>query len=178
MRIAPTLVIFWGGLLVISASPRWVGHPAPVARTAPALTLCAKDETVVFSCQLKNSPKTVSLCSSSRLTKTQGYLQYRFGLPGKVELEYPKQRSDSQKSFHYSHYFRAQFDSTEISFSTDDYTYTVFDNFNGEEKPAIMDQGVTVKPPGNKKEVTYSCRDRAKANLGNLPDAFENESSP
>jgi len=142
---------------------------------APAATLCDDTEKVVFSCQLKNA-KMVALCGSSKFTKTQGYLQYRFGLPGKVELEYPQQRSNFQKVFHYSHYFRAQVDLTEITFSANGYTYTVFSNYNGEEKPAISDQGVKVTPT-NKKEVSYGCRSKAKADFGDLSDVFENESS-
>ena len=142
---------------------------------APAATLCENTEKVVFSCQLK-SGKVVSLCGSSKFTKSDGYLQYRFGLPGKLELEYPQQRSDSQKSFHYRHYFRAQIDLTEISFSANGYTYTVFSNYNDEGTPAISDQGVKVTP-ASKKEVSYGCRSKANADFGDLSDVFENESS-
>jgi len=140
------------------------------------LSLCAAGEKVVFSCPLKRSDKVVSLCASTKLTKTEGYLQYRFGIPGKVELEYPKERTPAANAFHYSHYFRAQVDLTEISFSIDGYGYKVFNNFNGEEKPAISDQGVTVQPPENKKEFNYSCRTRAKMDFGDLSDVLPNES--
>jgi len=139
-------------------------------------TLCTKGEVVVFSCPLKNSTKIVSLCSSTKFTKSDGYMQYRFGLPAKVELKFPNDRAQSQKSFQYSHYFRAQVDLTEISFSSSGYTYTVFDSYNGEEKPPVSDQGVTVTPSDGKKEVTLNCRGRAQANLGNLGDVFENTS--
>jgi hypothetical protein len=144
------------------------------AGSVQVTSLCTKGEKIVFSCPLKRSTKIVSLCSSTTFTKTQGYLQYRFGVPGKVELEYPKNRVGSQKAFHYSHYFRYQVDLTDISFSLDGNTYTVFHQFNGEEKPKISEFGLTVAPP-NKKEVQYSCRGRAKADFGDLPDVFENE---
>jgi hypothetical protein len=144
------------------------------AGTVEATSLCMKGEKIVFSCPLKRLTKIVSLCSSKNFTKTQGYLQYRFGVPGKVELEYPTNRKESQKAFHYSHYFRAQVDLTDISFSLDGNTYTVFHQFNGEEKPMISEFGLTVATP-KKKEVQYSCRGRAKADFGDLPDVFENE---
>src|SRR6185503_12999879 len=80
-------------------------------------SLCENTEKVVFSCGIAKPAKIVSLCSSKELTKDRGYLQYRFGLPGKIELEFPKEREQTQSAFKYSHYFRAQFDQTEISFT-------------------------------------------------------------
>jgi hypothetical protein len=89
-------------------------------------------------------------------------------VPGKVELEYPGQREGSQRAFKYRHYFRARVDQTEIEFSVDGYRYSVFDDYNGEEKPAIARQGVTVTPPGDGKEVTFVCGDRASVRFVNL----------
>ncbi len=103
-------------------------------------TLCEKDEKIVFSCPIRRPAKIVSLCSSKELTKERGYLQYRFGLPEKIELEFPKQREQTQTAFKYSHYFRAQVDQTEISFSQDSHQYAIFDDYNGEEKPARHEQ--------------------------------------
>jgi hypothetical protein len=170
------VILFSSLLFVIVLTEAPTSYVNGVAgNVAPVATLCDNTEKVIFSCQLK-SAKVVSLCGSSKFTKTESYLQYRFGLPGKVELEYPQQRSDSQKTFHYRHYFRAQVDLTEISFSANGYTYTVFSDYNGEEKPAISDQGVKVTPE-NKKEVSYGCRGKAKADFVDLSDVFENESS-
>jgi hypothetical protein len=176
MRRNQAVILFFSLLpvIVLTQVPTSYVNGAE-GNVAPAVTLCDNSEKVVFSCQLK-SAKMISLCGSSKFTKTEGYLQYRFGLPGNIELEYPQQRSDSKKIFHYSHYFRAQVDLTEISFSANGYTYTVFSNYNGEEKPAISDQGVKVSP-ANKKEVSYGCRSKAKADFGDLSDVFENESS-
>src|SRR2546430_9257893 len=58
---------------------------------------CAKDERIIFSCPVKRPAKIVSICASKNLTSEQGYLQYRFGLPGKVELEFPKDRTGTQE---------------------------------------------------------------------------------
>ena len=151
------------------------GNASLEARSFASTSLCAKDEKIVFSCSLKRSMKIVSLCSSQNLTKDGGYLQYRFGAPGKIELESPENRADSRKAFKYSHYFRALVDSTEISFSRNGYTYTVFDEYNGEEKPAVSEQGLTVTTENSKKEVKYLCRLKAKADYGDLPEVFENQ---
>lgn len=144
----------------------------------PRTSLCGKNEKVIFTCPVKPANKIVSLCASMPVTKTDGYLQYRFGTPARIELEFPKERAGSQKAFDYNHYFRAQVDLTEISFSIDGYGYTLFDNYNGEEKPAISEQGVTVTRPNAQKDVTYSCRTRAKVDFGNLNEVLENRSSP
>jgi len=95
-------------------------------------------------------------------------LQYRFGLPGKIELEFPKDRTGTQQQFHYTHYFRAQFDLTEISFSINGYEYQVTDDYNGEEKPAQIIQGVSVTAPGKPKEVSFVCRTKPKADYTDL----------
>ena len=73
--------VFWGAvgaLLCLSG---------PVA--AQQSSLCAPGERVLFSCSLQQTKKLVSLCTSQNLSPTSGYLQYRFGVPGKVELDYP-----------------------------------------------------------------------------------------
>jgi len=136
-------------------------------------TLCSKDETVVFSCPAKRTAKIISLCGSNDLDKNQGYIQYRYGLPAKTELEFPKNREGSQKEFYYAHYFRAQFDQTEISFNNGDYNYRIFDYYQGEEKPATHSQGLIVTPPGTKRSsTTIECATSAKANYGSLGDVL------
>ena len=138
-------------------------------------SLCESSEKIVFNCTVGKTAKIVSLCSSKELTKDRGYLQYRFGAPGKIELEYPKQREQTQSAFKYSHYFRAQFDQTELSFTSDGYEYAIFDDYNGEQKPAQHDQGIRITPPNNGKEVTLNCRGRAKAQYGDLSSVLAEE---
>ncbi len=143
------------------------GPNKPVAGLQPN-TLCAKDERIIFSCPVKRPAKIVSVCASKDLASDRGYLQYRFGLPGKVELEYPKDRQGTQQKFKYSHYFRAQVDLTEIGFTIDGYEYSVFDDYNGEEKPVQTSQGVSVTAPGKPKEVSFVCRTKPKADYSDL----------
>jgi len=131
-------------------------------------TLCAKNERVIFSCPVKRPAKIVSLCASKDLNSDRGYLQYRFGLPGKIEIEYPQDRNRSQQKFQYMHYFRAQVDETEISFQINGYEYQIFDTYNGEERPRISTQGVNVTAPGKPKEVSLTCRTKPKADYTDL----------
>jgi hypothetical protein len=137
-------------------------------------SLCAKDERVIFSCPIKRSAKIASLCASKDPTSDRGYIQYRFGLPAKVELEFPKERAGSRQKFQYSHYFRARVDRTEISFTVNGYEYQVTDDYNGEEKPAQTIQGVMVTAPGKPKEVSFACRFKPKADYTDLQAVLPN----
>jgi len=145
--------------------------PEDTSRVTAALqpnTLCDRNERVIFSCPIKRPAKIVSICASKDLTSKRGYLQYRFGLPGKIELEFPKDRTGTQTKFQYTHYFRAQFDLTEISFNVNGYEYQITDDYNGEEKPAQIIQGVSVTAPGKPKDVSFTCRAKPKADYTDL----------
>jgi hypothetical protein len=58
-----------------------------------AQTLCLTTEDNIFSCSA--GKKVISVCASKDLAADHGYLQYRFGLPNKVELTIPADRSVS-----------------------------------------------------------------------------------
>jgi len=154
-------------LLVLSLS---LATASNVPQLQPG-SLCERDEKIVFSCAVGKQPKIVSLCSSKELTKDKGYMKYRFGLPGKIELEYPKEQKPARDAFKYTHYFRAQVDYTTISFTLNGYEYMISDDYNGEEKPVHYAQELTITPPGGR-EVTLKCRGRATAQYGDLPEAF------
>jgi hypothetical protein len=140
-----------------------------------ANSLCARNERIIFSCPIKRPAKIVSVCASKDLTSDRGYIQYRFGLPAKVELEFPKERKGSQQKFQYTHYFRAKVDLTEISFTINGYEYQVTDDYNAEEKPEQTIQGVMVTAPGKPKEVSFACRVKPKADYTDLQAVLPNE---
>ena len=160
-------------VILVSVALFWTSLQAAVNPSVLQTSLCTKAERVVFNCQLKRPLKLVSLCRSPKFTKTDGYLQYRFGLPGKIELEFPKDRSQSQKLFHFSHYLRFQVDMISIKFSNDGYEYDVFYDYNGEEKPVISVEGLSITH--GEKHTQYECRRGATNHLLDVEDAFENE---
>ena len=160
------LAITLGGLAV-SASHNSSSASSQPTGLLPG-TLCAKNERVIFSCPVKRPAKIVSLCASKDLTSERGYLQYRFGLPEKIELEFPQSKTGTQQKFQYTHYFRAQVDLTEISFSSNGYEYQITDDYNGEEKPAQISQGVSVTAPGKPKDVSFVCRTKPKVDYTDL----------
>ncbi|MBS0586901.1 MAG: hypothetical protein JSS37_02860 [Proteobacteria bacterium] len=65
-----------GGLIGLLTAPAWAAE-----------SHCREQERIVFSCSL--GKKTVSVCASADLSATGGYLQYRFGQKGGLELAFP-----------------------------------------------------------------------------------------
>jgi len=174
MRIPTLILVLTVAVICFAASGASYSPASSKPGTLQPNSLCATNERIIFSCLVKRPARIVSVCASKDLTSESGYLQYRFGLPEKLELEFPKDRTATQEKFHYTHYFRAQFDLTEINFTIDGYEYQVFDDYNGEEKPAISSQGVSVTAPGKTKEVNFVCRASPKADYSDLQAVLPN----
>ena len=135
-------------------------------------TLCHGNERVLFSAAVKGGNKLVSICSSGRLDEKRGYLQYRFGRPGKIELEFPKSRVDTQSQFRYSRYTRPLVTYLALRFETGGYLYSIHQNFNAELKPAISEASITVTPietlDTDPKPVKIPLREPVQGNLMKL----------
>jgi hypothetical protein len=139
-----------------------------IARTS----LCSADETVYFNCAVKNGEKVVSLCGTKGLSRNEGYLQYRFGRPGHIDLEYPKAREDTRRAFFYAHYFRALVDLSEISFTIDKYRYSIFDHVDSESKPSKREAGVQVTTADDGSTTTLVCRGAPTSRLAALANVL------
>jgi hypothetical protein len=87
----------------------------------PQGSLCLPPEKTYYSCHTTNH-KIISLCGALPNT-----LQYRFGKPGKIELQYPDKAADGTKLMRYAYYFRYQTNYLEVVFDRGDYSYEVFD---------------------------------------------------
>ncbi len=90
--------------------------------------LCQRDERAFFHCRVARSGKVGALCGSRSLTAEAGYLQYRFGRPAKVELEFPPLRSRTQRQFRYRRVSVGRNDSGEwrIGFESQGAVYEAF----------------------------------------------------
>jgi hypothetical protein len=75
---------------------------APKTEASP-VTLCGKNEAIIFSCQVKNSPKLASLCASNTSPIGQSNVYYAFGIPAKVELHYPDRPTPPREVFQRTH---------------------------------------------------------------------------
>jgi hypothetical protein len=154
---------------LLSALMAYALSATPLAAANSPITLCGSEERVIFSCPIAGSGKLISLCASPTIDTKRGYLQYRFGKSGAVELQFPHARANTQLAFRYAHYFRAQVDRTEITFDNQNYRYVIFDDFEGDAKPAVRQAGVRVSRHGaNNQEREMKCSGTPLSKLGTL----------
>jgi hypothetical protein len=87
---------------------------------------CLPEEEVVFACSF--GKKAVSVCASATQTANEGYMQYRFGAPGQVEMEYPSSKVHPNGRFD-AFYGTPMMDDgsramfVELTFDVNDYRY-------------------------------------------------------
>jgi hypothetical protein len=118
-------------------------------------TLCQPEEKVIFNCRIKTSPKVISICSSSKLTADEGYLQYRFGKPDHVEFTFPASKVDTQKQFTWEWHHPYQSFLVDLWFENGGYVYDVFKTEISEElnleKGGKHEYGVRIFKKGDEK---------------------------
>ncbi|MGI2855323.1 hypothetical protein ACRTDR_14145 [Shewanella algae] len=86
-------------------------------------SLCGEYEDDYFSCV--SGKKIVSVCLSQEFSPDSGRLSYRYGVTGKIELEYSASYSELSSKFDFAMSSYAKGNVSELSFSVGKYTYTV-----------------------------------------------------
>ncbi|HEX8176425.1 MAG TPA: hypothetical protein VF543_15150 [Pyrinomonadaceae bacterium] len=171
-----TLLLF---MVTLSASPVSTSHAARAflfshAGLTGQASLCAQGEQVVWSCETVKERKLASICSSKNLDAERGYVQYRFGRVGRVELEFPSKRAGSRSAFTYSRYTRPLVTYLKLEFLNNGVAYTISDDSNEEEKPARRYAAITVKnSDGEARETTLRCRMPVTGSLMKLEGVVE-----
>ncbi len=110
-------------------------------------TLCNEKERVIFSAAVQGSEKLVSICGSRQLDSRRGYLQYRFGRPGQIEMEFPRTRENTQPQFSYTRYTRPRVTYLTLKFETNGYRYSIHQDHDAEQEPARLEAYVTIASP-------------------------------
>lgn len=162
----------WVGLVWMFCG-LWLMTPQASAKKASkdkkakkeVLSLCTKGERVFFSCKMAKSGKLLSLCGAGKLTARKGYLQYRFGRKGKVELRYPKQKKGSQKRFGYNRYTRPQVTYLKVWFQNKGYKYTIEDDYHRGQ----TSQSLRLDTP-RKRTIRLKCKKVYKSSLMSLEE--------
>lgn len=135
---------------------------ATAAGTNPRY-LCTADETVLFGC--RSGDRMISLCASQGFTSRTGYVQYRFGAPGNVELAWPHARLPASGRFWFSSVTYAGGAEDHLRFVNHGIEYVLFDRMTrtdfgpGGQREPDMAEGVVVRVPGKRPAVTR-CTDR------------------
>jgi hypothetical protein len=87
-------------------------------------TLCSDDEDIYFSCPLEGG-KTVSVCARGNNKPTAGFVQYRYGVPSKIEMVYPKTALPPKGKFFVVNASEGSVNLNIIKFKNGAYTYLV-----------------------------------------------------
>ena len=113
--------------LAEAPTPEASPTPETPSMDEPLTSHCRPDEWSVFSCRIEDSEKVVSVCASEDLTREQGYLHYRFGRIGAVELTFPEDRQNTQEQFLWQTIGYSGGWDTRIQFSNGGYAYQLYD---------------------------------------------------
>jgi hypothetical protein len=144
----------------------------PCPAWAAAVTHCKAAETVVFSCS--TGSRILSICASSNLSKNAGYLQYRYGPPGKPELVFPEMLRHPAGLFTPGTLMFSGGGGAYLKFSKPPFAYTVFSaigNWGARGKATV--QGVAVQKDGAE-FANIPCKTDGNYVAGELgPDYFE-----
>lgn len=117
-------------------------------------SLCKLGEEIYFSCAAKG--KMISLCGSQDASPADGYLVYRYGQAGALELEYPAGGvSSPSKSFTYGEWSGAKGGGEQTAFTHGLYRYTLYSEHWAGEDPR-EDAGVLVEK-GGKRVTNIAC---------------------
>ena len=138
----------------------------PVQAKPQPISLCQPKEQVVFACRVKPSNQLVSLCARD-LGQPQASLQYRFGRPGQIELQHPQHATGSLQAFRHAGYGRYQVERQSVSFERRGVSYTVFDDYEGDMRPARHARGVQVSR-GEQEPATLLCTGPVRSELHRL----------
>jgi hypothetical protein len=155
--------------------------PAPSAKSnvmTSALNVpshCAPQEKVIFSCATTNA-KIISLCSSSTLTASEGYLQYRFGPAGKPELVYPATKEHPSKHFLFGHPHYTGAFGDYLKFKNGEYAYALFDffiKFEGDKTGVVVsksEEQIAYIPCKGGSQLAMGINDFEKIKIPRDPD--------
>lgn len=104
-------------LLIYISSWQVVAHES-------GITFCKEDEDIYFSCSLSGS-KIVSVCASGNTDPGTGYIQYRHGTPGNIEMTYPEKAVPPKGYLFLVNASEGSVNKDIIKFKNDSYTYII-----------------------------------------------------
>lgn len=97
-----------------------------ICQTSHAQSLCKKPEISYFSCNIGR--KILSLCGSDDLSKSGGYVQYRFGTNTLTELTYPEEKKHPKGVFFYNFAAQSSAMLAHINFKNGNFVYVIYDD--------------------------------------------------
>jgi len=96
---------------------------------------CGSGETSWFNAAVEGTGKMVSICGSASLDAAGAWLDYRFGKPGNVELQFPGDHANSLSAFTIRRYTRPGTTYLKLDFTNGGYTYAILEGFEAGSDP-------------------------------------------
>ena len=122
--------------------------------------LCEKSEITLWTCETQK--KIYSLCSSEKITKNSGYIQYRASKAGRTIFVFP---ASKRPPFGIFTYLSSANGDAFISFSNGSYEYNVIDPLRYSSsievtstKPQVKTTGIPCKNSNQTLQVNYTMR--------------------
>jgi hypothetical protein len=145
-----------------------LAKPAAVAAapTVNANSFCTSGETILFNCA--TGDKRISVCASSTVSPSAGYVQYRFGKPSApLELALPVGEVHPVKAAYGAFDGYSGGGATWMRFRQGTYGYVVYSGIGrwGSKGETMEKQGVAVENHG-KLIAHLKCNDSSKGELG------------
>lgn len=128
---------------------------------------CTADEVQFWSCSAKG--KVYELCASRDLGKGTGYLQYRAGRLGKVELVFPSERSNPLGVFSYRLFNRH----ASLSFNIGEYQYELIDKLIGRSEINVLKSSRGSVPTLTCERSTQTLTDTATIDLFKIVGLYD-----
>lgn len=149
-------------VLILCSLPK--AKPVQPAGTPKVRSLCADSEKAVFAFETRNK-KQAAICEGDSPTE---YLVYRFGTPGKIELEFPASKDSSFSKFEYRFYMRGggaeNLDMNYLGFEIGSVKYELFEEWGPDSSSPEIGIEVRLKDSKKPKRILGV----AKSRRGNL----------
>lgn len=129
-----------------------------ITQKPPTSTHCQAHEQKIFSCQIQKSQKILSLCAVANKPQHPGYLHYRFGNPGKVELQFPQSTQNTYAQFRWQTIGYSGGWDTRIQFANGGYRYQVYDRAIKVDMSHKDRSGGVLVYKGSKQVAQLSCQ--------------------
>ncbi len=165
--------IFLGTLfLLIMSCPSWL----LAGQAASTASHCTDNESIIFTGPVAGK-KVLSVCASQEYGPDAGYLQYRYGSIGKVELSLPKKQLTPSKSAKSGMWTFSGGGGAYLQFVNGNTSYYVYSAIGkwGPEGETVEKAGVAVER-GGKIVQNILCQGPETSELG--PDFFEKAGLP
>ncbi len=143
----------------------------PALAGSNEMTLCDINEDVYFSCPLLGG-KLVSVCAFGNDKPSSGYVQYRYGMPNKLEMSYPANKLAPAGRFVIVNASEGSVNKDIIKFKNSGYVYIVSQSIIS-TLSVLKGEKVVFRKSCDEGENAFVSR-KARGGIESIPKSAEN----